>query len=257
MENSVQRLKQDLIDMRNQVVSIFGQPYVIPSDNGILVDIVDVMDAWAGHEADLTIIRPDYYLIEELENKIYEIKSKLNRLDADADRKDLELKLKLLKAELEKAENTDIIDQAYSSEDFIQHLDNTYGLEQTSQLITYHNKGNINHHYYERHYDCDNGYHYVVVSIHKYGDIYRNYTDEIILRFSNEEESNKIMWQNISRSVSVDVNGEEYQITVDGRYEDIEVIKDGTLQFTLHNVNATLKEVRKSIAEKLGIQLVD
>lgn len=258
MENSVRRLIQEIEDIRGEVVSVFGQPYRIPTETQDLeVDIVDVMQSWAGYEADLTISRLDYDLISTLECKIEDIESEIYYLsDDDKVKEVLEAELETLREELEDAEDNYIESEADSIEDYLDYLEEVYGIEEKYSGNTYNQGGNINHHYYEHHYSCGDGYHYVVLAAHRYGDVRCNYTDEVLLKFENEYEAYEVISENDKEYHTVDINGEEYEICVSARYEDIEVSKiSGEYICTLYG-NMTLEDARLEIANKLGIELV-
>lgn len=259
MRNSVQNLMEEIKALRGEVVSVFGQPYQIPSTrNDLLVDVLDVLEGWRGHEADLTISRLDHEKIEELENEISELEQELACLEADeverADR--IEIVLDDLRSQLEEAEENYIETEADSISDFLDFLEECYGLEEKYSGNTTNQGGNITNDYYEHHYECGDGYHYVVLAVHRYGDIRANYTDEVLLRFDNEYSSYEAIAECGYRYETLEINGEEYTLDINARYEDIEVFLNGEYVCTIYDGNMSPDEARKEIARKLGVELV-
>ena len=86
-----------------------------------------------------------------------------------------------------------------NSDEFISHMEDLYGIEEISSDNSYNWGSPIsNNFYYHIYYNEVLNEYYYVVAIHKYGDVRGNYTDEFVLRFSNDfeflellEESNK------------------------------------------------------------------
>ena len=83
--------------------------------------------------------------------------------------------------------------------EFISFMEDTYGIEEISGDNSYNWGSPINNDfYYHIYYNKVLNEYYYVMAVHQYGDVRGNYTNEFVLRFSNDfefleviEESNK------------------------------------------------------------------
>ena len=135
-------------NLRGTDVEVFGQPHHIDDNNIEYNDlIIDVLEVFENLK-DYEITEYDYY-------------------NPDTD-------------EYEEIEFN-------SSYDFIIHMEDLYGIEETRCDNSYNWGAPIsNDFYFNEYYNSELNEYYYVVAIHKYGDVRGNYTDEFVLKFDND-----------------------------------------------------------------------
>ena len=78
--------------------------------------------------------------------------------------------------------NTDSIDE------YLDQLDEIYGLKETEHNNSFNWLGRVSDHFDYAIYECGDGHVYVVFKVHRYGDVKTNYTEEALLKFNGSHE---------------------------------------------------------------------
>lgn len=131
--------------------------------------------------------------------------------------------------ELEENQNAIEIEQN-NVEKIIDFLSDCYGYEEIDCNNTYNWSAPINHDFYYHIYkSSENDTIYIVMAIHKYGDVRCNYTNEFLLQFDNIDEffevlsySNKYYYIETENTVEYDVNVDIFSegVTVNDEWYD-------------------------------------
>ena len=97
-----------------------------------------------------------------------------------------------------------------SIEEYLDNLEINFGLREIQCNNTYNWLAPINHHFNFRIYESLDVY-YMVLSVHRYGDVRGNYTDEVLIKFDGEWELQEKFYENeyAFKVVEVELNGEK------------------------------------------------
>lgn len=115
-----------------------------------------------------------------------------------------------------------------SIEEYLGYLEGNFGLKEIQDGNTYNWSAPINHHFNFRIYECLDTY-YMVLSVHKYGDVRCNYTQDVLLKFDGEWELQEKFYENENsyKSIYVDVDGVNYDVSVNLWSDGKEVCSEG------------------------------
>ena len=134
-----------------------------------------------------------------------------------------------------------------SIEEYLDNLEINFGLREIQCNNTYNWLAPINHDINFDIYESLDGY-YMVLKVHRYGDVRGNYTDEVLIKFDGEWELQEKFYENeyAFKVVEVEVNGKKYDVNVNLWSDEKEVYdKDGSF------VCSTYENDEESIIEDL------
>lgn len=102
-----------------------------------------------------------------------------------------------------------------SIEEYLDNLEMNFGLREIQCNNTYNWLAPINHHFNFRIYESLDVY-YMVLSVHRYGDVRGNYTDEVLIKFDGEWELQEKFYENeyAFKVVEVEIGDETYDVNV-------------------------------------------
>lgn len=80
------------------------------------------------------------------------------------------------------------VTESYNIDEYLNQLDEIYCLTEIEHNNSYNWMGRVSNHFDYQLFSCGNGYYYVVFKVHRYGDVRANYTEEVLLQFSYENE---------------------------------------------------------------------
>ena len=169
-------------NLRGQDVEVFGQPYHIDNINIEYNDLIlDVLEVFENLK-DYEITKYDYYNPETDEYEEIEFNS---------------------------------------SYDFIIHMEDLYGIEETRCDNSYNWGSPIsNNFYFNEYYNSELDEYYYVVGIHKYGDVRGNYTDSFVLKFDNDYEFLELLDESSKFYTLKDKEGNDV-------YFDLRIVNEG------------------------------
>ena len=197
-------------NLRGQEVKVFGQPYRIDSNIEYSDLSIDVLEVFE---------RFDYFEV-----------TSIDYYNPDTD-------------EYEEIEFN-------SSDEFISHMEDLYGIEEISGDNSYNWGSPVsNDFYYHIYYNEELNEYYYVVAIHKYGDVRGNYTNEFVLRFSNDFEFLELLEESNKYYTLKDKEGNDIyfdlRVTSEGlTYED-EYKYQGLNLFDYENIDDLQKDILK------------
>jgi len=231
--NSVQNVINEVMVTRGATVSVFGQPHKIgESVEKGYVDIIEILEGFAGYEANTTIPaqyeiafndKDNWYNIVDGNGIVIEAGFEYEE-DADSRRVDLE------------GENA----AAVSVEEYLDYMEELGYLEEGKGDNSYNWAGNVSNHFNMQTYrNIETGQYLVEFKVHLYGDVRGNYTDSVLLKFDNDYT----FFENISECSGCESHkgyyatfsalGAEYEIynEQDGTYVDTQYSWEDALEY--------------------------
>ena len=138
-----------------------------------------------------------------------------------------------------------------SIEEYLDNLEMNFGLREIQCNNTYNWLAPINHHFNFRIYESLDVY-YMVLSIHRYGDVRGNYTDEVLIKFDGEWELQEKFYENEEsfKVVEVELNGKKYDVNVNLWSDTMEVYdEDGSYVCSTceHDEESIIKDLEEKI----------
>lgn len=139
-----------------------------------------------------------------------------------------------------------------SIEEYLDYLEDTFGLKEVQSNNSYNWSSPINHHFNFRIYECLDAY-YMILSVHKYGDVRGNYTDDVLIKFDGEWELQELFYENENayKSIPVELDGKTYDVSV-SLWSDTKEVYDENGSY----VCSTFEDDEDSIIEDLKSQLL-
>lgn len=133
-----------------------------------------------------------------------------------------------------------------SIEEYLNDLEMNFGLKEIESNNTYNWLAPINHHFNFKIYESLDSY-YMVLSVHKYGDVRGNYTEETLIKFDGEWELQEKFYENEAsyKNVEIEIDGETYDVNVNLWSDEKEVYSYGNYVCT------TCESDKESIIEDL------
>ena len=125
----------------------------------------------------------------------------------------------------ENEENQNLIDiEKNNVENMIDFLEEYYEYKEVGCNNTYNWSSPVNHDFYYHIYESDiNDTIYIVMAIHKYGDVRCNYTNEFLLQFDYIEEFYEVLTYSNKHYYIETENTVEYDVSIDILSEGVTV----------------------------------
>lgn len=147
----------------------------------------------------------------------------------------------------EENEETEV--QLEDLDSYLEYLEG-FGLKEVDCGNSYNWSSNISNDINFDIYKCNDEY-YVVLKVHKYGDIRTNYTDEVLLKFDSDCGFLNVL-SDCYKLESVTVDGKDYSLYINPISEDIEVGYEGedigTIYGSFYDEKGVVEEIKSLIA---------
>lgn len=266
----------DLTNLLGAEVRVFGQPTKLESEvSNLLVDTREIFESLRDYEVDYIVSKLDYERIENLEELITQIEDAIDStqdaIDSlenacnlfpndeslkdmleslESEKEKLEIQLDNYRDELSDAEDDYIETEVDDTDDYINELDEMFGMKESTCGNSYNWMGNVSNHFNYNIYECGDGYTYVELRAHRYGDVRANYTETALYKFQNECE----FWECITEAdhyETVEIDGEEYEFRVTSMSDTYEVWSvDG--DYVCEAYGDDMDELSEKIKEKIA-----
>lgn len=265
----------DLTQLLGANVSIFGQPTILDNEiSPLVVDTRKIVEALADNEVDYIVSKLDHEHIEKLEEAISELEEALESLqdtidylnnvtnifntdnctesiikELEAQKEELESHLDSYIEELEEAQEDYQEEELDDTDEYIEWLDELYGLKEITCGNSFNWMGNVSNHFNYNIYEGGDGCYYVEFRVHRYGDVRANYTDTALYKFEHDCE----FWDKLcvaSHYETIEIEEEEYEFEVSSMRDTYEVYRDG--EYITEVYGDDIEEITEKIKEYLA-----
>ena len=136
-------------------------------------------------------------------------------------------------------------------DEYLDFIGDVYGLRELFSDNSYNWNGRVSNHFDFKAYRCEElGCKYVVFKVHRYGDVRSNYTKECLLRFDYYDGFFDTI-EEISKFITVEVNGKKYELHVGAMYDGYDVTDLETGEYVGYACETDKESIIKEIREML------
>lgn len=211
---SMAGIRATIKGLNGATVRIFGQPQKLdrrPTADEPTIDIIDIIDSLSEYEVNVDEFFEGYE--DEDGEKI------IDTTDTNA-----------------------VLDELYN----LGYINNVYDRADNS----YNWLAPVSHHFNFETYPSYNGGVYIVFSVHQFGDVRGNYTDDAILYFDSIDEFYEAIAEN-NKYLTIDIDGVSYDVEVNVFCDGFEVWNaDGGYVCTAYGYD--LEDIADNIREKIA-----